>query len=80
MEAMRWSKPVITTYHAGIPELLNEFLVEENDVEQLKCSIELLLDNPELCVKSGEKNKMKIIEKFSEDNINILLRNFNAIR
>lgn len=69
MEAMSYGKPVISTRHAGIPELVEETLVEENNVEELAKAIELLADNPELRKKLGERNREIIVEKYSKENI-----------
>ena len=69
MEAMASGKPVITTRHSGIPELVEEILVEENNVDELRRAIEQLLDNPYLRRKLGEKNRKIIEEKYSKRNI-----------
>jgi len=69
MEAMSFGKPVISTRHAGIPELVEEILVEENNVEELAKAIELLADNPELRRKLGERNRKIIEEKYSKKNV-----------
>jgi len=72
MEAMAWGKPVISTKHAGIPELVDEILVDERNVQQLKDAICYLLDRPEKWKEMGERNKNIIAEKYSKDNITIL--------
>jgi glycosyltransferase involved in cell wall biosynthesis len=69
MEAMACGKPVISTMHAGIPELVEEILVEENNIEDLAKAIEPLVDNPELCKKLGERNREVIVEKYSKKNV-----------
>jgi len=69
MEAMAFEKPVISTRHAGIPELVEEILIEENDVEGLAKAIELLADNPELRRKLGERNRKIIEERYSKKNV-----------
>lgn len=69
MEAMSYGKPVISTRHTGIPELVEEVLVEENNVEELAKAIELLADNPELCRKLGERNRKIIEERYSKKNV-----------
>ena len=63
MEAMAWGKPVITTRHAGIPELVDEILVEERNVKQLKEAIEYLLDNPEKRIGTWGKEQRDNITK-----------------
>ena len=66
MEAMSYGKPVITTRHAGIPELVEDILVEENDVEELAKAIELLAD---LRRRLGERNRKIIEERYSKKNV-----------
>lgn len=68
MESMSYGKPVISTRHAGIPELVEEILVEENNIEELAKAIELLADNPELRRKLGDRNREIIEEKYSKKN------------
>lgn len=68
MEAMSYGKPVISTRHAGIPELVKNILVEENNVEELAVAISDLVDNSELRNSQGEKNQ-EIIRTFSEENL-----------
>lgn len=69
MEAMSCGKPVISTRHSGIPELVKEILVEENNVDELAKAIELLADNPNLRRKLGERNRKIIEEKYSKNNV-----------
>jgi colanic acid/amylovoran biosynthesis glycosyltransferase len=66
---MSYGKPVISTRHAGIPELVEEILVEENNVEELAKAIELLADNPDLRRKLGERNRKIIEERYSKKNV-----------
>lgn len=73
MEAMSCGKPVISTRHSGIPELVEEILVEENNVEELTKAIELLSDNPDLRKKLGERNRKIIDERYSKNNVLKLL-------
>lgn len=72
MEAMAWGKPVITTQHAGIPELVDQILVEERSVEQLQEAMNYLLDNRDKWHEMGKENQRKLAEKFSKDNVKIL--------
>jgi colanic acid/amylovoran biosynthesis glycosyltransferase len=69
MEAMSYGKPVISTRHAGIPELVEEILVEENNVEELAKAIELLADNPDLRKRLGERNRKIIEGRYSKKNV-----------
>lgn len=77
MEAMSWGKPVIATMHAGIPELVDEYLVEERDVTKLKETILFLLDNPQKGIESGEENRKRLHKKFNSDNVEIIQNLFN---
>ena len=72
-------KPVITTKHAGIPELVEEVLVEEQNVDQLKRAIEYLLDNQSKWVKMGRKNQEIIRSRYSKDNVKILVDVFKSV-
>jgi colanic acid/amylovoran biosynthesis glycosyltransferase len=76
MEAMAWGKPVISTKHAGIPELVEEILVEEKNVQELKSAICYLLDNPDKWKEMGKRNRAIIAEKYSKDNVRILAEIF----
>ena len=64
MEAMAMELPVISTWHAGIPELVedgvNGYLIEERNVEAYA---KRMLDI--LHWKRIPANRFKIIEKFS---------------
>ena len=76
MEAMAWGKPVISTKHAGIPELIEDLLVEENNVGQLKEAIEYMLDHPEEWAQQGGKNKRMVETYYSKENIKVLSDTF----
>lgn len=67
MEAMSHHKPVITTRHAGIPELVPQILVDENDVDGLAEAIARLVDSPGLRHEMGERNYEIIKSEFSEN-------------
>lgn len=70
MEAMSRRKPVISTYHVGIPELVkNGLLVEENDVDALAEAISRLADDPRLRQDLGEMNHDLIKREFSEPSV-----------
>ena len=66
MEAMSYGKPVISTRHAGIPELVEEIIVEENDVDGLAAAIAALVDDPKVSVQLGRRNVEVIKGAFSE--------------
>jgi len=69
LEAMARGMPVIGTYHAGIPEAVIEgetgFLVSERDYKELAERIEVLLADPYLAQKMGERGKELVEEKFN---------------
>jgi len=65
-EANACGIPAVGTYHAGIPELIQDnysgFLVEERSVEQLLDKMVYFLENPEIIDEFGA-NARAIIEK-----------------
>lgn len=73
MEAIQHHKPIISTKHSGIPELVNEILIEENDIEQLKNTINYLKNNPDVWDRISKNNYQNLIEHFNEENINVLV-------
>ena len=72
MEAMICGLPVVSTYHAGIPELIQDgvtgYLAPQKNVSELVKKITLLIENQDLCIKMGKKAH-EYIEK--EHNMNI---------
>ncbi|MFQ6060527.1 MAG: glycosyltransferase family 4 protein [Thermoplasmata archaeon] len=78
MEAMAFGKPVISTRHAGIPELVKEILVDERDASSLADGIRLLMDDEELRMSLGKKNREIIRKKYSSENVDELLRVFKG--
>ncbi len=72
MEAMGWGKPVISTRHAGIPELIDEILIEENDVEGLIHAVNDLLDDAQKRKELGIKNRETIHLRYKKENVKIL--------
>lgn len=77
MEAMSRAKPVVSTRHAGIPELVEEILVDENDVDGLAEAISRLADDPELRRRLGERNLEIVRTRFSDSAVVELGRLFN---
>lgn len=67
MEAMSHARPVISTRHAGIPELVEELIVEPGSVEELAAAIEKLAENPELRRELGARNKEIVKQRFSTE-------------
>lgn len=72
MEAMSYSKPVLSTKHTGIPELVQDSLVEENDYKSLAKEILKYKKNIELKKKIGIKNRKIIENYFSNNNIKMI--------
>ncbi|MFQ6066051.1 MAG: glycosyltransferase [bacterium] len=68
-EAMATGLPVVSTYHAGIPELVIDrktgFLVPEKDVEGLVDRLDQLITHPELWEKLGSRGREVVEEKFN---------------
>ncbi len=77
-EAMTYGKPVITTRHTGIPELVSESLVEENNVPELSKAIVRLLDDEDLRRAEGERNQAKIETMYSNSDLSVLLEVFSS--
>lgn len=68
-EAMAFGKPIISTFHAGIPEALDAtVLVEENNVDQLADALERVCDSSELREKLGHENRQRVETMFSPTN------------
>ncbi len=68
-EAMATGLPVVSTYHAGIPELVIDkktgFLVPEKDVDGLVDRLDYLIIHPGLWEKLGRKGREVVEEKFN---------------
>lgn len=66
MEAQAVGLPVISTYHSGIPELVEDgktgFLIPEKDVDALAEKLEYLIEHPEIWPKTGRAGR-EFIEK-----------------
>jgi len=67
IEAMATGMPVISTYHGGIPELIedgkNGFLVKEQDVNGIYEKMEYLVENQQIWKKIGLNARKKVLEK-----------------
>lgn len=70
LEASAAGLPVISTFHAGIPDvIINEetgLLVNEHDVEGMAQKMILLLQNNELAKTLGKNGKERIQTNFSQ--------------
>jgi colanic acid/amylovoran biosynthesis glycosyltransferase len=82
MEAMAIGIPVISTFHSGIPELIEDrvsgFLVNENDAASIAGVISEIIDNPGVLPDICRNAKQKIDNEFDQDKsysrmLNILL-------
>ncbi len=69
LEAQAAALPVISTNHAGIPDVVinnvTGFLVEEKDIQGMKEAMKKILINNELAREFGEKGRLRIIENFT---------------
>src|SRR5690606_1966359 len=74
LEAMSMEKAVISTNHAGIPDVIkndfNGILVQEKNNEQLKEAIIELLANTEKRLRLGKQARLTVVSRFS-DQINL---------
>jgi colanic acid/amylovoran biosynthesis glycosyltransferase len=75
-EAMAFGKPVVSTRHAGIPEAIDEILVDENNVEQLADALTQLCDSTTLRRQLGERNRRVVEQLFSPLNNDRLVEIF----
>ncbi len=68
-EAMATGLPVVSTYHAGIPELVIDkktgFLVPEKDVDGLVDRLDYLLAHPEIGNDLGREGREVVEQKFN---------------
>jgi colanic acid/amylovoran biosynthesis glycosyltransferase len=68
-EAMASGMPVVSTYHAGIPELVEDgtsgYLVAERDVEALADRLERLVTTPDKWRAMGQAGRAKVEAEFS---------------
>jgi glycosyltransferase involved in cell wall biosynthesis len=69
IEAMSHGKPVIATRLAGIPELVEEVLVDEGDVQGLAKALKRFIDDPELRRSSGARNQEIVKDRYSKQNV-----------
>ncbi|WP_309143482.1 glycosyltransferase [Bacillus sp. V3B] len=76
-EAMAIGLPVISTHHAGIPELITHnkegFLVEENNVDQLADALEYMLTNRNIGASYTIAARQKV-EQFFDAKQQLLLQ------
>ncbi|KKD36536.1 glycosyltransferase [Limnoraphis robusta] len=76
-EAMAMGLPVISTYHGGIPELVEDgvsgFLVPERDAETLAEKLGILIKNPQLWLEMGKAGRTYVEEHYDLNKLNDIL-------
>jgi colanic acid/amylovoran biosynthesis glycosyltransferase len=69
LEASACMKPVVGTFHGGIPEAVHEgvngFLVPERDVNALSEHLLFLLKNPHLRRRMGDAGRKRVEKEFN---------------
>ncbi len=73
-EAMAMGLPVISTWHSGIPELVEDevsgFLVEERNVVALADRLQYLIDHPESWSQMGKAGRLRVEQDFNDKTLN----------
>jgi len=73
-EAMAMGLPVISTWHGGIPELIEDgvsgFLVPERDAGAIAERLSHLIDRPELWPEMGKAGRDRVQEKYDINKLN----------
>ena len=73
-EAMAIGLPVVSTYHGGIPELVENgksgFLVPEKDATALADKLGYLIEHPELWSAMGKSGRKFVLQNYNLDQIN----------
>ena len=74
MEAMAVGLPVISTWHSGIPELVQNgvsgFLVGERDVDGLAEKLNYLIEHPEIRQKMGQGGRVYVKKNYDINHLN----------
>jgi len=74
MEAQATGLPVISTKHAGIPEVVEDgktgYLVGEKDTDALAEKLGYLIEHPEQWPKMGEAGRKLVEEKYDSNKLN----------
>lgn len=74
MEAMAMGLPVISTYHSGIPELVEDgisgFLVPERDVDGIVEKLSYLIENPKMWSAMGRAGRQRVEDKYDMNKLN----------
>ncbi len=73
-EAMAMGLPVISTYHGGIPELVEDgvsgFLVPEKDAQALTDKLQYLIEHPQIWVSMGERGRQFVETHYNMNKLN----------
>ncbi|MEO1375330.1 MAG: glycosyltransferase [Cyanobacteria bacterium J06635_10] len=73
-EAMAMGLPVVSTFHGGIPELVEDgvsgFLVPERNSEAIAEKLSYLIENPQLWAKMGQAGRIRVEEKYDMNKLN----------
>ncbi|MBW4618783.1 MAG: glycosyltransferase [Cyanosarcina radialis HA8281-LM2] len=73
-EAMAMGLPVISTYHGGIPELVEDgvsgFLVPERDANAIAEKLDYLMSYPETWVQMGRAGRRRVEDKYDMEKLN----------
>jgi colanic acid/amylovoran biosynthesis glycosyltransferase len=72
-EAMAFGKPIVSTRHAGIPEAVDEVLVDENDVDQLEAALKRVIGSAELQTLLGVRNRRRAEAMFTSANTEVIV-------
>lgn len=73
-EAMAMGLPVISTYHGGIPELVEDgvsgFLVPERDAGAIAAKLQYLIEHPEIWEQMGLAGRLQVETKYDMEALN----------
>jgi colanic acid/amylovoran biosynthesis glycosyltransferase len=73
-EAMAMGLPVISTYHGGIPELVNDgisgFLVPERDADAIAEKLQYLIAHPQIWSAMGASGRADVEKRFNMQALN----------
>ncbi|MEW4272107.1 glycosyltransferase family 4 protein [Priestia megaterium] len=68
LEAMNFGLPIISTYVGGIPEVItnddNGYLINPGEIDDLTKALTSLIENKDLRIEMGEKNRDIILKRF----------------
>ena len=83
-EAAARCKPVIGTYHGGIPEIIDDgktgFIVQERDSDAMAQKLDLLLSNDQLRCDMGIAARKKMENEYRyEDRIDALEKHYDEV-